>query len=152
MAICTIRLAQSNFHSIQAVQITSMCNSKDNLCNVSFCFSHFIKITSTPLFIGSPTCFCGRRSLHTSFCAPYIGGRSKETHMPRIKQKNTANPNRVNPYAHTVFFPFQAAKAPKLQQTNATTANNIKYSQLIPFPPLSSFVHSQTDKRPRASS
>nr|DAR56476.1 MAG TPA: hypothetical protein [Caudoviricetes sp.] len=70
MAICTIRLAQSNFHSIQAVQITSMCNSKDNLCNVSFCFSHFIKITSTPLFIGSPTCFCGRRSLHTSFCAP----------------------------------------------------------------------------------
>lgn len=71
MAICTIRLAQSNFHSIQAVQITSMCNSKDNLCNVSFCFSHFIKITSTPLFIGSPTCFCGRRSLHTSFCAPY---------------------------------------------------------------------------------
>lgn len=72
MAICTIRLAQSNFHSIQAVQITSMCNSKDNLCNVSFCFSHFIKITSTPLFIGSPTCFCGRRSLHTSFCAPYM--------------------------------------------------------------------------------
>ena len=70
MAICTIRLAQSNFHSIHAVQITSMCNSKDNLCNVSFCFSHFIKITSTPLFIGSPTCFCGRRSLHTSFCAP----------------------------------------------------------------------------------
>lgn len=48
-----------------------MCNSKDNLCNVSFCFSHFIKITSTPLFIGSPTYFCGRRSLHTSFCAPY---------------------------------------------------------------------------------
>ena len=81
-----------------------------------------------------------------------IGGRSKETHMPRIKQKNTANPNRVNPNAHTVFFPFQAANAPKLQQTYATTANNIKYSQLIPFPPLSSFVHSQTDKRPRASS
>lgn len=48
-----------------------MCNSKDNLCNVSFCFFHFIKITSAPLFIGSPTYFCGRRSLHTSFCAPY---------------------------------------------------------------------------------
>nr|DAW06996.1 MAG TPA: hypothetical protein [Caudoviricetes sp.] len=47
-----------------------MCNSKDNLCNVSFCFFHFIKITSAPLFIGSPTYFCGRRSLHTSFCAP----------------------------------------------------------------------------------
>ena len=89
-----------------------------------------------------------KRVLHLS----HPEGRSKETHMPRIKQKNTANPNRVNPYAHTVFFPFQAAKAPKLQQTNATTANNIKYSQLIPFPPLFSFVHSQTDKRPRASS
>ena len=48
-----------------------MCNSKDNLCNVSFCVSYFIKIISTPLFIGSPTYFCGRRSLHTSFCAPY---------------------------------------------------------------------------------
>ena len=49
-----------------------MCNSKDNLCNVSFCVSYFIKIISTPLFIGSPTYFCGRRSLHTSFCAPYF--------------------------------------------------------------------------------
>jgi hypothetical protein len=47
---------------------------------------------------------------------------------------------------------FCKQQAPKLQQTNATTANNIKYSQLIPFPPLFSFVHSQTDKRPRASS
>lgn len=65
-----------------------MCNSKDNLCNVSFCFFHFIKITSAPLFIGSPTYFCGRRSLHTSFCAPY--NEEKEADQQGKKQKAKA--------------------------------------------------------------
>ena len=71
MAIYSIILAQSYSHSIQTVQIILECNSNAKQCNASFCFSHFMEIDSTPLFIGNPTCFCSRRSLHTSFCAPY---------------------------------------------------------------------------------
>ena len=69
MAIYSIILAQSYSHSIQTVQIILECNSNAKQCNASFCFSHFMEIDSTPLFIGNPTCFCSRRSLHTSFCA-----------------------------------------------------------------------------------
>ena len=68
MAIYSIILAQSYSHT---VQIILECNSNAKQCNASFCFSHFMEIDSTPLFIGNPTCFCSRRSLHTSFCAPY---------------------------------------------------------------------------------
>ena len=66
MAIYSIILAQSYSHSIQTVQIILECNSNAKQCNASFCFSHFMEIDSTPLFIGNPTCFCSRRSLHTS--------------------------------------------------------------------------------------
>lgn len=72
-----------------------MCNSKDNLCNVSFCVSYFIKIISTPLFIGSPTYFCGRRSLHTSFCAPYITGFVDDEGVDHIKEMVQENYNRI---------------------------------------------------------
>lgn len=82
MAIYTIRLAQSYSHGIQTVQIILECNSNTKQCNASFCFSHFIKDASTPLFIGSSTCFCGRRSLHTSFCAPYIAACLNQGVMP----------------------------------------------------------------------
>lgn len=47
------------------------------------------------------------------------GGRSKESHIARIKLKKIANPMPVAVYTNHVRFPFHAATAPVTQPITA---------------------------------
>ena len=69
----------------------------------------------------------GRKNEYQRRVSPIVrnGGRSNETHIIRIKLKNTARPMMVDVLAITDFS-RHAAQAPTVQSTTATIAKYIK--------------------------
>jgi hypothetical protein len=74
----------------------------------------------------------GKKKLYHRRVSPIVrkGGRSNDTHMPKMNEKNTSKPAIVAAYA-TFDLSFQAAQAPITQKITAPNANHIKLLHVI---------------------